>query len=134
MPSKNLDSQLVKKAHSTQRWTEEEIEHLKNCMDPVNGPHYFLDHFFHIQHPTKGKMLYKPFEYQKRLINSYHGHRFNVNMLPRQTGKTTTAGGYLLWYAMFIPDSTILIAAHKYTGAKEIMTRIRYAYESVYHH
>ena len=129
MPSKNLDSQLVKKAHSTQRWTEEEIEHLKNCMDPVNGPHYFLDHFFHIQHPTKGKMLYKPFEYQKRLINSYHGHRFNVNMLPRQTGKTTTAGGYLLWYAMFIPDSTILIAAHKYTGAKEIMTRIRYAYE-----
>jgi hypothetical protein len=50
-------------------------------------------------------------------------------MLPRQTGKTTTAAGYLLWYAMFVPDSTILIAAHKYTGAMEIMNRIRYAYE-----
>jgi hypothetical protein len=31
---------------------------------------------------------------------------------------------------MFVPDSTILIAAHKYTGAQEIMQRIRYAYEA----
>lgn len=44
-------------------------------------------------------------------------------------GKTTTAAGYLLWYAMYVPDSTILIAAHKYSGAQEIMQRIRYAYE-----
>jgi hypothetical protein len=50
-------------------------------------------------------------------------------LLPRQTGKTTTAAGYLLWFAMFVPDSTILVAAHKYTGAQEIMSRIRYAYE-----
>jgi len=43
---------------------------------------------------------------------------------------TTTAVGYLLWYAMFVPDSTILIAAHKYSGAQEIMQRLRYAYET----
>jgi hypothetical protein len=30
---------------------------------------------------------------------------------------------------MFVPDSTILIAAHKYTGSQEIMQRIRFAYE-----
>ena len=129
MATKNLDNQLVKKAHVSQKWTEQDIYDLEHCMDPVDGPHYFMEHFFHIQHPTKGKILYQPFEYQKRLIDSYHGYRFNVNMLPRQTGKTTTAAGYLLWYAMFVPDSTILIAAHKYTGAKEIMQRIRYAYE-----
>jgi hypothetical protein len=51
-------------------------------------------------------------------------------MLGRQMGKTTTAVGYLLWYAMFVPDSTILISAHKYTGAQEIMQRLRYAYET----
>ena len=49
--------------------------------------------------------------------------------MPRQTGKSTTAAGYLLWYAMFVPDTTILVAAHKYLGAQEIMQRIRYAYE-----
>jgi hypothetical protein len=35
---------------------------------------------------------------------------------------------------MFVPDSTILVAAHKYTGSQEIMQRIRYAYESVPDH
>jgi hypothetical protein len=50
-------------------------------------------------------------------------------MLARQMGKTTSAAGYLLWYAMFNTDKTILIAAHQYTGAQEIMQRIRYAYE-----
>jgi hypothetical protein len=129
MGSKNLEGKLVKTAHSTQRFTEKDIIDLEGCMDPVNGPHYFLKNFFHIQHPTKGKLLYQPFDYQHRLVDSYHNHRFNVNLLPRQTGKTTTAAGYLLWFAMFIPDSTILIAAHKYTGAREIMNRIRYAYE-----
>jgi len=129
MGSKNLDGQLVKKAHSTQKFTEQDIEDLLQCSDPINGPHYFLEHFFHIQHPIKGKLLYEPYDYQRRLIDSYHNNRFNVNLLPRQTGKTTTAAGYLLWFAMFVPDSTILVAAHKHTGAQEIMARIRYAYE-----
>lgn len=55
-------------------------------------------------------------------------HRFYTNQI--LSHNTTTAAGYLLWYAMFIPDSTILIAAHKYAGAQEIMLRIRYAYEN----
>jgi hypothetical protein len=99
------------------------------CADPVTGPEYFMSNFFHIQHPTRGKMLYYPFDYQKRLIDTYHNYRFSISMMPRQTGKSTSAAGYLLWYAMFRPDSTILIAAHKYTGSQEIMQRIRYAYE-----
>lgn len=129
MVAKTQNSKLVKTAHSTQKFTNQQIDELVKCLDPVNGPHYFLDNFFHIQHPVKGKLKYTAFDYQRRLIDSYHIHRFNVNLLPRQTGKTTTAAGYLLWFAMFIPDSTILIAAHKYTGAKEIMNRIRFAYE-----
>ena len=32
---------------------------------------------------------------------------------------------------MFVPDSTILVAAHKYSGAQEIMQKIRYAYEAI---
>lgn len=130
MASKNVDNKLVKAAHSTLKYTEEHLMQLAACMHPETGPHYFLDNFFFIQHPVKGKLRYQPFDYQKRLVDSYHFHRFNVNLLPRQTGKTTTAAGYLLWYAMFVPDSTILVAAHKHTGAQEIMSRIRYAYES----
>jgi hypothetical protein len=129
MASKSLDGVLTKKAHARETFTEHHIQDLIECSNPDTGYHYFCKNFFYIQHPVRGKMLFEPFEYQTRLLDAYHGHRFNVNMLPRQMGKTTCAAGYLLWFAMFHPDQTILISAHKYTGSQEIMQRIRYAYE-----
>ena len=129
--SKPLESVLIKKPNVKQTFTEEQIQEVIRCADPVTGPEYFLDNYFYIQHPTRGRMRYHPFEYQKRLVHTYHNYRYSISLMPRQTGKSTTAAGYLLWYAMFVPDSTILVAAHKYTGSQEIMQRIRYAYESV---
>jgi hypothetical protein len=127
--AKSLDGVLTKKAHSKEKFTEEQVEHLLKCSNPTDGYIHFAKNFFHIQHPVKGKVLFEPYTYQIRLLHSYHDFRFNINMLPRQSGKTTCASAYLLWYAMFHPDQTILVAAHKYTGAQEIMQRIRYGYE-----
>ncbi len=110
--------------------TDQQLQDFIKCCDPTTGYLYFMDNFFYIQHPTKGGMLYHPWPYQERLIDTYHRYRFSISLMPRQSGKSTSAAGYLLWYAMFNPDSTILIAAHKYTGAQEIMQRIRYAYEN----
>lgn len=129
--AKGTDNVLVKKPHQKTAFTLTQLEEIAKCGDPISGPEYFMSNYFYIQHPTKGRMLYQPFDYQKRLINTYHNYRFSISLMPRQTGKSTSAAGYLLWYAMFVPDSTILIAAHKYTGSQEIMQRIRYAYESV---
>jgi hypothetical protein len=126
---KSLDGVLTKKAHKTEKFSEQQINDILLCSDPEDGYLYFSRYFFHIQHSVKGKLLFKPFDYQVNLLNCYHAHRFNINMLPRQSGKTTCASAYLLWFAMFHPDQTILIAAHKYTGAQEIMQRIRYGYE-----
>lgn len=55
-------------------------------------------------------------------------HRYYSNGI--LSHNTTCAAGYLLWYAMFNSDQTILISAHKYAGAQEIMQRVRYGYES----
>lgn len=129
-----METVLIKKPNMKESFTEQQIQEIIRCADPVTGPQYFLDNYFYIQHPTRGRMLYKPFEYQRRLVDTYHGYRYSISLMPRQTGKSTTAAGYLLWYAMFVPDSTILVAAHKYTGSQEIMQRIRYAYESVPNH
>tara|TARA_B100000424_G_C22944960_1_gene502893 strand:- start:4833 stop:6416 length:1584 start_codon:yes stop_codon:yes gene_type:complete len=127
--AKILDGVLTKKANKQESFTNEQVEDLMKCMDPELGYLYFAKKFAYIQHPVQGKLLFEPYDYQEKLMDSYHNHRFNINMLPRQTGKTTCAAVYLCWYAMFNPDQTILIAAHKYTGAQEIMTRIRYVYE-----
>lgn len=126
----SLENTLIKKPYISSTFNEEELTEFIKCADPITGPRYFISNYFYIQHPVRGKLLYKPYQYQTELLDVYHKYRFSINMLGRQMGKTTTAAGYLLWYAMFNPDSTILIAAHKYTGSQEIMQRIRYAYES----
>lgn len=127
--AKSLDGVLTKKAHATGKYTKKQIEQLKKCSDPDTGYMYFIENFFYIQHPVQGKMIMKPYEFQRRMIESYHTHRNVISLCPRQQGKTTCAAAYLLWYSMFNNDKTILIAAHKYSGAQEIMLRIRYGYE-----
>lgn len=61
-------------------------------------------------------------------------HLFLAGKTLVPTHNTTVASGYLLWYAMFMEDSTILIASNKYDGAQEIMHRVRYAYECIPDH
>ena len=123
---------LVKTPYTKTKFANnQQLQDFIKCCDPKTGYLYFMDNYFYIQHPTRGSMLYHPWDYQKRLIETYHNYRYSISLMPRQSGKSTSAAGYLLWYAMFVPDSTILIAAHKYSGAQEIMQRIRYAYESV---
>lgn len=76
------------------------------------------------------KTVVKTNEYQHMYdleLNSHDQSYYTNGILSHNT---TTAALYLLWYAMFVPDSSILIAAHKASGADEIMSRIRYAYES----
>lgn len=107
-----------------------QFEDFMECCDPNTGYKYFMDNFFYIQHPTRGAMQYHPYDYQEELIDTYHNYRYAIALMGRQMGKTVSAAGYLLWYAMFVPDSTILIAANKMTSASEIMTRVRFAYEN----
>ena len=129
--AKSLDGNLIKKAHAPQRYTLEEVKHLEACMDPITGPLYFAKNFLKIQHPVRGSIPFEPYEYQERLIQSYHENKQCVAMLPRQMGKTTCACAYLLWYTMFVPEAQVLIAAHKYEGAQDIMNRYRFGYENL---
>ena len=94
--SKSLEGVLVKKAYARESMSNKQLQQFAKCANPVTGPYYFTENFFSIQHPTKGRMLYKAFEYQKDLITYYHENRFSINLLGRQMGKTTTASGYLL--------------------------------------
>jgi hypothetical protein len=124
------DTSLIKPGYSKVVYDARTLKDFQNCCDPQTGALYFMVNHMRIQHPTRGGIAFEPFDYQLDLVENYNNYRFSVNMLGRQMGKTTVAAGYLLWFAMFKPDSTILVAAHKQTGANEIMQRIRYAYES----
>jgi len=61
--------------------------------------------------------------------NDDHLFLAGVTLIP--THNTTCAVVYLLWYTMFMNDAQVLIAAHKYEGAKDIMDRYRFGYENL---
>jgi hypothetical protein len=121
-----VDTKLTKTPYKREEYTQDQLVELARC---AADPKHFMLHYCYIQHPVKGRLLFTLYDYQVGLVDTYHNNRYSISMLARQTGKSTCAAGYLLWYAMFNPDQTILIAAHKYSGAQEIMQRIRFAYE-----
>lgn len=56
-------------------------------------------------------------------------HLFLVGKTLIPTHNTTVAAAYILWFAMFHPDQTILLLGNIFSAAMETMSRIRYAYE-----
>lgn len=128
MAKNNTDFQKLKPANQPIKYTKDQLEELVKCS---NDPLYFMEKYMYVQHSTKGKIPFKAYEYQKELITGFDKHRNVIAMIPRQSGKTTSAAGYLLHYAFFNADVTILIAANKFKAANEIMLRIKYAYEEM---
>jgi hypothetical protein len=84
------DNEFIRRAHQNISMTDEQTVEFVKCCDPVDGYRYFMTTYFYIQHPTKGKLLYDPYEFQDRLIDNYHANRFSISMMPRQTGKCLT--------------------------------------------
>src|SRR6056300_601518 len=124
--SKSLEGVLIKKAHQRESYTEQQLEEFMKCADPVDGPFYFLDNFFYIQHPMKGKMLYHAYEYQQRLIETYHNYRFSISMMPRQTGKALSIDTPVLTPSGFVPLAEINVGDYVY-GQDGIPTQVTMA-------
>jgi len=122
------DTTVTKRPYQKTAFTRTEYRQLARC---VNDPMYFMRKFMKIQHPMRGAIPFKPYPFQERIIKSFAENRFTIALTARQCGKTTCAAGFLLWKAMFTPDSTILVAANKFVQALEIMDRIRFAYENM---
>ena len=117
-----------KKPGTKSLYTDKEIKELAKCsVDPF----HFIENYLYVQHTTKGKIKFKPYEYQREIIRSIHTSRCVAACCFRQGGKTTAAGAYLLWVAMFMPDQTILIVGNKRETAVEILDRIKFMYENL---
>ena len=117
-----------KKPGTKTTYTNEQMLSLVNC---ANDPFYFLKHYVKVQTSTMGAVNFILYDYQVDIINALHNYKDTVVLAGRQLGKTTSIGAYLLWYALFNADKTVLIVANKLDQAIEIMDRIRYSYEEL---
>jgi hypothetical protein len=120
----------LKKANQEVEFTYEQLQELKKC---ANDPVYFIKTYVRIVHPTKGTVKFRLFDYQEDMIRAFHDHRYNIVLSARQTGKSTVSAAFLLWYAIFNFDKTVLIASRANDHAMEMIQRIRFAYEHLPH-
>jgi len=109
-----------------QQFTPEQVQEYIKC---VNDPAYFVEKYVKIVAVDKGLVPFEMYDFQKDLITQLHSNRFVIGKLPRQVGKTTTVGAYLLHYVLFNQNMNVAILANKQSTAIEILGRIKMAYE-----
>lgn len=118
----------IKRAHATDEFTPDNILELTKCQkDPI----YFLENYVYVTHPTKGKVPFKLYDYQKKMITAIHNNQKCIILASRQLGKTICVAMYFLWFTQFNDDKLTIIASKNLKHAVEIMTRVKFAYESL---
>ena len=97
----------------------------------INDPIYFIRNHVKIQHPTHGMIPFMMTPNQVQVVRAYQTHDHVLATLPRQFGKTATGMAFVLWNAMFRSDRTIVMCSYKHDMAKEMLDRLRIAYEEL---
>lgn len=114
------------RAGSKRTYTEHEIKELMRCRD---DPVYFAETYFKLVHVDHGLVPFKLYPYQKRAVNIMQHHRRMIMATARQVGKTAVATVIILHYAIFNKNKNIAILANKEATAKEVLERIKLAFE-----
>jgi len=123
-----LGNPLLKKANTQIEFTEAQvIEFLKCKEDPV----YFAENYIKIVNVDEGLVPFNMYPFQRKLIENFHNHRFNICKMPRQVGKSVTTVSYLLHYIVFNDNVNIGILANKASTSRELLGRLQLSYENL---
>lgn len=109
-------------------WTPEMVAEFKKCKEDI---FYFAQNYFSIINLDTGRQKIQLYDAQKNAIEKIVNNRRTVICASRQVGKTTLVTVVCLWYAIFTPDFTIAVLANKEDQAKEILERVKLAYEEL---
>jgi len=104
---------------------EQVSEYVKCSKDPV----YFMENYMKIVQLDRGLIAFDMWDFQRELVDLIHNNRFVIAKFPRQTGKSTTVIGYILWYVLFQSNMSVAVLANKLSTARELLSRLQLAYE-----
>ena len=123
-----LGNQNLKRSNVAIEWTEKQVqEYLKCARDPI----YFAENYIKIVHVDRGLIPMRMYDYQKDICNLITDNRRVAVLTSRQAGKTTTAVAVILHYVLFNEYKTVALLANKGDAAREILERIKIAYEAL---
>lgn len=115
----------IKKPNQVVPLTEEEAEEFVKCA--LDFDHWASTYLW-VQ-TDRGKSLFNPRDYQKRMLSAFEDNPFSIILAPRQVGKSVTAMAYLLHQLIFFPDIHIGICSYRLSNVKDIMDRLKFGYE-----
>jgi len=95
---------------------------------------FYFSNLAWIIHPTRGKVLFELYDFQKAVLYNFLKHRFNIVLKPRQMGLTELIALFSLWMAMYTPHYNIQIISLKERVAKKLLRRIKHIYDNLPHH
>ena len=123
-----LSNPNLKKIGVNIEFTQEQIqEYVKCAKDPI----YFVNNYVKIVHVDKGLIPLDLYAYQERMINTFNNNRFVITKMPRQSGKSTAVVAFILHYLLFNSDKNIAVLANKAELARELLDRVKKAYENL---
>lgn len=103
-------------------------EELIRCgRDPI----YFINNYVKIRHPTRGLILFRLFDFQRELLESFVGSRHNVVNKGRQMGISELTAAFILWMIMFYPSQSVLVMATKAETAKNMIKKVRTGFQNL---
>lgn len=104
---------------------EQLIEFVKCSQEPI----YFVKKYMKIVNVDMGLVPFELWPFQEKMIKSFHDNRFTICKIGRQSGKSVTVIAYLLHFALFNENKTVAILANKGFTARELLGRLKTAYE-----
>jgi hypothetical protein len=99
-------------------------EFIKCAQDPI----YWMKKYYMIQHPTRGTINFLLYQFQEKVLHQFRAKEKVVCNKSRQLGISTLASAYTLWLMIFHTDKNILCIATKQETAKNMVTKVRFAY------
>jgi hypothetical protein len=123
-----LGNPKLKRVNMAMNLTEDQIREFVKC---AQDPTYFIENYVKIITLDKGFVQIELYPFQKQVVTDINENRRVIVKAGRQVGKTTIIVGYILWYILFNQDKTVAILANKASTSREILARIKLAYEAL---
>jgi hypothetical protein len=123
-----LGNPKLKRVNMSMQLTEDQVREYVKC---AQNPEYFIENYVKIITLDKGFVQIELYPFQKDVVNDINNNRRVIVKAGRQVGKTTIIVGYILWYILFNQDKTVAILANKASTSREILARIKLAYEAL---
>ena len=123
-----LGNPRLKRVNMPMQLTEDQVREFVKC---AKDPTYFIENYVKIITLDKGFVQIELYPFQRQVVNDINENRRVIVKAGRQVGKTTIIVGYILWYILFNQDKTVAILANKASTSREILARIKLAYEAL---